>query len=1053
MKKVYKSLIQTTVLLVFLGYSFMIFAQDRNVSGIVKDETGNPMPGVNVIIKGTSSGTASDGDGKYTLSVSSNAILVFTFVGYTTAEVPVGSQTTVDVQMSPDATSLSEIVVTGYASQTKKDLTGSVGVVKASELVQIPSSNIASQLQGRVAGVTVSGDGRPGQTAKVRIRGFGSFQNNDPLYVVDGVPTQDISTINPNDIESMNILKDAGAASIFGSRASNGVVVITTKRGVSSGVKVSYNMYIGSQDPGKGPDNLLNASEYGQLQWLVYKNDQFDGTIDADNNGVLDSEVHPIYGSSANASPSFPSWAGDTDWYGAITRNARIQNHDISLSGGNENSKFYAGINYFDQQGIVITNYAKRYAARINSEFKIKDRITVGENLTVTGRGGFQVLGNGNEGSPVANVYAIQPIIPVRVTQDIAGLSHNFVTGEYGGGGISARLGNGGNPVADLERNSRDRAMDVRVLGSIFMDVKIVEALSFKTNFGGSFQNGYGTNWTSSTYERAENIATANYSENAYYNTDWVWTNTLTFNKTFNAHKILAVAGYEAVKYGMGRGLNSARAGYYSDAFSFRTVSNGAQNLSPTSYFNTPTTLVSYFLRADYSLQEKYLLSATVRRDGSSRFGESNRYGVFPSVSAGWRLSEEGFLAGIDAISDFKIRGGYGTMGNQLALDPANQYFLYGGGTDQTNYDLNGSGTGSLQGFRPTRIGNPDAKWETNVTTNVGFDAGFLNNKFQVAFDWYTKVNKDLLYNPTLPGTAGAASQPYINIAEMKNSGIDVQLTYKQNFSPDLSFEGNLIFTTYNNEIVKVADGVDYFGIGGSRIGGFTRNEVGQPMSSFYGYQVIGLFQTSAEVSGAPTQDGAEAGFFRYANIDASDNAITADDRTFIGNPNPAFTYGLNLTVKYKDFDITGFFYGSEGSDIFNYNRWWVDFWPSFQNQKSKDLLYNSWTPTNTGATTPKASNKSNFSNNTQSVSYYIEDGSFFRMKNLQIGYNAPKALTSKIGLSNARVYIQGVNLFTITKYSGLDPDVNNGDDRNFGVDQGNYPLVKTYTIGLNIGF
>ena len=1025
---------------IMLFTSTALIAQERSVSGTVSDETGTAMPGVSIAVKGTSSGTVTGTDGRYTISVQDGqSILVFSFVGYANSEITVGDQTTINVQMNPDIVSLSEIVVTGYASQEKKDLTGSVGVVKTTDLVQIPSSNINSQLQGRVAGVTISGDGRPGQPAKVRIRGFGSFQNNDPLYIVDGVPTQDISTINPNDVESLTVLKDAGAASIYGSRASNGVIVVTTKRGSSSGIKVNYSMYYGFQDPGKSPDFLLNTQEYADLQWQVYQND---GTY----------EVHPIYGNSWDASPTLPSWAGNTDWYSQITQNAKIANHDISLSGGNQNSKFYAGLNYFDQDGIVITNFTKRFAARFNSEFKIKDRITVGENFTVTGRTGLGVNGNGNEDSPISRVYMIQPIIPAVVSENIGGISHDFVPGEYGGTGIAVRLGNGPNAYADLVRNEEDRNTDIRLVGSAFLNAKIFEGLDFRTTFGGTVQNGYNTNWTGSTYERSENIATPSYNENAYYNHDWVWTNSLTFNKTFGSHKLLAVGGYEAVKYGIGRNLSATRAGYYSDVLSFRTLNNGAQILAATSGYNTPTTLVSMFLRADYSYSDKYMLSATVRRDGSSRFGESNRYGVFPSVSLGWRVSEEGFMAGIDQISDLKIRGGYGTMGNQLAVSPQNQFFLFGGSASDSNYDLAGAGSSSLQGFRPTRIGNPDAKWETNVTTNIGFDAGLLNNKLQVTFDWYTKQTKDLLYNPALPGTAGAADQPFINIAEMKNTGIDIQLNYKQRFSSDLSFDGTLTFTTYKNEIVKVADGIDYFAAGGSRIGAFNRNEVGQPVSAFYGYIVDGLFQSSGEVESAPAQDGAEAGFFRYRDVNG-DNQITQDDRAFIGNPNPDFTYGLNLVVTYKSFDITAFFYGSQGNDIFNYNKWWLDFWPSFQNQKSTDLLYDSWTTENPNGSVPKASNKSNFSTNTQSTSYYIEDGSFMRLKNLQIGYTLPQNVIQKVGLSTAKVYVQGLNLFTLTKYSGLDPDLNNGADINFGVDQGAYPLVKTFTLGLNLGF
>ncbi|MEK6781237.1 MAG: TonB-dependent receptor [Bacteroidota bacterium] len=1041
MKKVYNNLKRSMLLLVWLASSHSLFAQERVVSGSVKDENGNGMPGVNVIIKGTSTGTATDASGQYRVNVADGqAIVVFSFIGYVTKEMAIGTQSTLDVQMDLDVQTLTELVVTGYATQEKKDLTGAVGTVKTKDLIAIPSGTVTSQLQGRIAGVTVAGDGRPGQAAKVRIRGFGSFENNDPLYIVDGVPTQDISTIVSNDIESMSVLKDAGAASIYGSRASNGVVLITTKRGTSSGVKVNYDMYVGTQDPGKGPDFLLNAQEMADTQWLVYDND------------ATPTETHPFYGLSSNPNPTLPPWAGDTDWYKTITRSALIMNHDLSLSGGNDKSKFYGGFNYFNQEGIVVTNFSKRFSGRFNSEFKVHDRVRLGENLTITGRTGKGVEGNQTEGSPVSNVYAIQPIIPSIITIPVNGISHNFVPGEYGGTGIAPRAGNGANPLAELNRNADDRASDLRLIGSVFMDIKIVDALSFKTTFGGTYQTEYNTDWTGSTYERSENVATPSYNENARFRQDWVWTNTLTFSKTFGSSKLNAVAGYEAVKYGIGREMSATGAGYFSDAVSFRTLNNRASIQSVSGDYFTPTSLVSTFLRADYSYSDKYLLSATVRRDGSSRFGADFRYGVFPSVSAGWRISEESFLSGVDVISDLKIKGSYGTMGNQLALSPQNQFFLFGGAVGDSNYDLNGAGSSALKGFRPTRIGNPDAKWETNTTINIGFDAGILDNKFQLSFDWYTKNTNDLLYNPRIPGTNGAADQPFINVAEMKNTGIDLQLGYKQVFSSDLRFDASFVMTTYKNEILKIAEGLPFFDSGTSRIGPFNRNIVGQSMSEFFGYQVEGLFQSSAEVTGAPTQAGAEAGFFRYANIDNSNNVIDPNDRTSIGNPNPKFTYGLNLGVTYKNFDITTFFYGSQGNDIFNYNKWWLDFWPSFQNQKSKDLL-NSWTPTNTGSTTPKASNKSNFSTNTQSVSYYVEDGSFMRLKNLQIGYTMPKSLISKIGLSTARIYAQGINLFTITKYSGLDPDVNNGDDRNFGVDQGNYPLVKQYILGVNIGF
>ncbi len=1038
-------------LMFLLLFGFAIssaYSQERTVSGTVIAEGEGALPGVTIVLKGTAQGTVTSIDGKYTITVPGpDAVLVFSFIGFSEQEIPVGEQTTIDVTLESDVTSLDEVVVTGYASQKKQDLTGSVGVVKAEELVQMPQGNVTQQLQGRVAGVVITQDSRPGRGAKVRIRGTGSFQNNSPLYVIDGVPGGDINTISPNDIETLTVLKDAGAASIYGSRASNGVIVITTKKG-SDGMSVNYNMYMGTQLPGDGPDNLLSSTEFADLQWLVYKND---GT----------AENHPIYGPSSGA-PKMPTWAANTNWYDEVTNNAMIMNHDISLSGGNKTSKYFASLGYFDQDGTVIKNWYKRFNARFNSEFTIKDVVTIGENLNLTHRSDNGISANGSEGTALTNVYRSQPIVPVIWNSGtFNGLSHTFENGDWGGTGIAPRLGNSSNYVADRTRDADDVWQALNLMGNVFADVKIMEGLKFKTSFGGSAYNWYSTNWGSSTYERSENRATDSYAESSGYGYNWSWTNTLTYDKQFGDHSILAVAGYEAVKSGIGRSVSASRAGYFSDAFTYRTVSNGANLVSGTSSYNTPRSLVSQFLRADYNFNSKYYASATVRRDGSSVFGASTRYGIFPSFSAGWRISEESFLDGVDWLTDMKIRGGYGTMGNQLAVSTANQFFLYGGSPSTSYYDLNGTTNSSLQGFRPTRIGNPDAQWETNITTNIGLDLRLLDNKFEVVFDWYSKQNVDLLYRPEIPGTAGAASAPYVNIAEVKNTGVDLQFIYRQKWN-DFSFEANATFMTVNNEIINIAEGVDYFDSGGSRIGSFNRNMVGHSMGDFWGYNVLGLFQSDSEVSGAPTQDGAEPGFFRYEDnngVDADgeltgepDGEITPADRIFIGSPHPDFTYGLNLAFEYKNFDMTLFFYGTQGNEIFNYNKWWVDFWPSFQGQKSTDALYNSWTPTNTGATVPKASNKSNFSTNRTSNSYYIEDGSYLRLKNLQIGYTFPKANLGKV-FSSARIYVQGVNLFTVTKYSGMDPELASFNDTSPGVDLGNLPATKQFIFGVNLGF
>jgi TonB-linked SusC/RagA family outer membrane protein len=1023
--------------------SGIILAQEKTVTGKVTAEGEGAIPGVNVTVQGTTIGAMTGLDGTYSLRVPGpNAVLVFSSVGYVTQAITVGSQTVINVNLVSDVQALQEVVVTGYTQQRRRDLTGAIATVEPAKLTAVPTANVSNALQGRSAGVTVLGDGRPGETAKVRIRGFSSFENNDPLYVVDGVPTQDISSLNPNDIQSISVLKDAGAASIYGSRASNGVIVVTTKRG-GTGAKVSYSMYYGYKDPGKGPTNLLNTQEYANLQWLVYRND---GTA---------PEVHPIYGLSSNASPTIPNWAGDTDWYAAITRTAMTQNHDLSLSGGSENSKFFASLGVNLDDGIVIYTDAKKYTGRFNSEFTFLDgRIKVGENLSLAYRTNHGVSNN-DEGSPIQMAaYRTQPIIPVIMTVAVPdGLSHAFVPGDWGGTGIRPRLGQSENVVASRTRAKDDNNWGVNVIGSGYIDVKILQGLNFKSTLGGQFNNGYWMGYSYKTYERSENNATNGFQEGAWYNSQWVWTNQLTFDKSFGDHKILAVAGYEAVKYGIGRDSYGQRAGYFSDDVLYRTLSNGATIITANSNLYTPTTLVSQFLRADYSFMDRYMLSATVRRDGSSRFGSKNRYGIFPSFSLGWRAKDEAFLADVAWLSDLKFRGSYGTMGNQLAVSPMNQFFNYGGWPSLSFYDINGTGTSSVQGFAPTRIGNPDAKWETNVSTDIGFEAAFLNNKIGIKFDWYSKQTKDLLYNPELPGVAGAADRPYVNIASMSNKGVDVELSYRNQWG-DFALEATGVLTTVNNKITKIAEGVEFFdsGIIGGRINGVpSRNMVGHSMSEFFGYHIIGLFQSAAEVDAAPEQTGAEPGFNRYQDTDGN-GKIEPADRTFIGNPNPDFTYGLNLDLKYKNFDLAAFFYGSQGNEIFNWNTWWIDYWPSFQGQKSKELLYESWTPTRTNTRVPKASNKSNFSTNNEITDYYIEDGSYLRLKTLQLGYTIPQSVTSKLKINSIRVYLQGVNLFTFTKYSGLDPEIG-GSDLNFGTDMGNYPLVKQYLVGLNVNF
>jgi TonB-linked SusC/RagA family outer membrane protein len=1022
----------------------ILFGQERTITGRVTAEEEGPLPGVNVTVQGTTIGAITDINGSYSLRVPGpESVIDFSSIGYVSQSITVGSQATIDVVLVADVQALQEVVVTGYTTQRRRDLTGAVGVVETDELTAVPTGNLTSQLQGRASGVTVIGDARPGEAAKVRIRGISSFEENDPLYVVDGVPTTDISYLNPNDVETMVVLKDAGAASVYGSRASNGVIVVNTKKG-SKGVKVTYDMYAGVTFPGAGAtDDVCTAEEYADLQWLVYAND---GTV----------ETHPVYGDSSNPSPTMPQWWIDngsksTDWWDEVTRNAVKTNHDLTLSGGTEKARYFAGFGYYDEEGIVIYNYAKRARGRFNSEFSIlNDRVKIGENMTLAYFRGNGV-GNLGEGSPInQTTYRLQSIIPVKWSgPDYTGLSHTFTEGDWGGTGIASRLGNSGNTVAGLWRGKDNWNQRMELLGNLYVDIKILNGLNFRSNFGGGFSNRYEINYGWATYESAENTGSASFNEQAEWGSNWIWTNQLTFDKVIGDHKINAVAGYEALKTGIGREMEAERGGYYTDAVSYRTLTNGASINTAISTLHTPTALVSMFAKADYGFKNKYFVTATIRRDGSSKFGPDTRYGIFPAFSAAWRISEEPFLAGLSWLSDLKLRGSWGTMGNQLSLRSENQFYTYGGDATRNYYDLNGAMTSSLQGFRPTRIGNPDAKWEAAVKTDVGFETSLLNDRITFVFDWYLNQTKDLLYQLDLPGSGGAADAPYVNIAEMQNSGFDIELGYRDNFG-DIGFDAKLNVTTVNNEITHIADNVEYFDQEGgtTRIGAAHRNMVGHPMSSFFGYKVIGLFQDQAEVDASPTQDGAAPGFFKYQDTDG-DNAITPEDRVIIGNPHPDFTYGLNISLSYKGFDLNTYLYGSQGNEIFNWNRWWIDFWPSFQGQKSKKLLYESWTPDRTDTDVPMATNNANFSTNQTVCSYYMEDGSFLRMKNLQLGYTLPSSVLSKINVKSLRLYVQTVNVFTLTKYSGMDPELG-GDDRAFGSDTGSYPNVKQVIFGLN---
>lgn len=1046
-------------------------AADITVSGVVTAyEDGSPIPGVNILVQGSSTGTVTDIDGEYKITVDENATLVFSAIGFTTEEVPVNGRSVIDLSMVADIQSLTEIVVTGYSTQERRDITGAVSTVTAEDITAIPAGNAEQQLQGRVAGVTVITSGAPGSGSLVRVRGFGSFTSNAPLYIVDGVPIGDIAFINSNDIETTTVLKDAGAASIYGSRASGGVVIITTKKGKAGEMKITYDGSYGTQVPDDGYD-MLNPRETAEATWIALRNSDL---VD-DYTG---NPVHSQYGSGPNPVLPYyilPAGAGQgdvdlglynadpdsyygiyranhegTDWYDAITDPAPIQNHTLGVSGGSDNSRFYVGLGYYDQEGVVRNTYLRRYTLRANTEFTIKDRIRIGENFQVSYREspGFNNL---NEGNAISHAYRQNPLIPVY---DIMG---NYA------GTRAPGFNNPQNAVANQDRSKDNKGFNTIIFGNVFAEVDVLEDITLRSSFGGGFGNFHNYNFTYRSFENSENNATTTFNEASGYSYNWVWTNTVQYRKEFDIHKIGVLAGVESNVIGAGRTIGGGRLNYFSTDPSFWTLNAGDPS-GLTNFGNATegTRLISYFGKVDYGLLDKYLLSATLRYDGSSNFSEEEQFGLFPAVTAAWRLSEEDFLANTTWINDIKLRVGWGKMGNQ-AIPEGNAAGAFAANAQFSAYDINGSSTSALPGFYSTRVGNPFGTWETNTTTNVGLDATLFNNSLEIVVDVYDKATSDLLYNPERAGIYGYLGQyPYINIAEMENKGVDIQVIKKGRVASDWSYEADFTFSHYKNEILAVSSGSDEFpgpSDGSTRIGTFTLNRVGHSISSFYGYEVAGLFQTQAEIDaldeaaeGGTFQDNAAPGRFRYTDVN-NDGRITPDDRTIFGDPNPNFTYGLNLKVGYKNFELEAFFYGSQGGDIVNYTRWFTDFYSTFQGSAlSERALYNSWTPDNPGATTPILEDASNFSTSGVANSYYMEDGSYFRARNVQLGYNLPDGVLERYGIEKLKVYVQATNLFTITDYSGLDPAVS-GVDTNFGVDYGNYPFVKQFLVGVNLAF
>ncbi|MGM1054734.1 MAG: SusC/RagA family TonB-linked outer membrane protein [Bacteroidota bacterium] len=1064
------------VLISFLLFQINVFAQEGDIivrGKIIDADSGMPVPSANVVEKGTSNGVMTDFDGEFNIEVPADAVLQITYIGYSTIEVPVNGQTEMTISFSPEASSLDEVIVVGYGTQRKVDLTGAVSVVDMEAMTRQPSPQVAEQLQGQASGVTVTSSGQPGEAPQVRIRGINTFGSSNPLYVVDGVPTMDINHINPNDIANMQVLKDAGSASIYGARAANGVIIITTKKGTGE-LSVNYNGYYGSQRVPQGNVyDILSPQEHADLRWRAMQNTNPGEQITdrqygsgaqptlpyyilpaGASQGEVDESLYYVdpYYTDSGAVGSFNQIIRanqeGTNWFQEIFNPAPIMNHDFSVSQGGEKGNFLFSLSYIDQEGTLKNTFLERYTARVNSQFNITENFRIGENIAVaiSDANRIDVIGENS----INMAYRQQPIIPVY---DIMG---NFA------GTQAPSLGNARNPVAELERNKNNLARTSRIFGNIFAEIDFLDVFTARTSFGGNFSNTNGQAFLYPTYENVENTTYNQLTEYANTGYNWTWSNTLQYQQTFNdLHSLSVLLGTEAY-YNQYEEIVGVSQGFYSFDPSYVSLSTGS-GTQTNSGFYTEDALFSVFGRLDYTYNDKYLLGATIRRDATSRF-TNPRHGWFPSISAGWRISQEDFMENVNWITELKLRGGYGVMGNQSNVDPANAFTTYGSSRTSSYYDITGSNNSLIEGFQRSRIGNPNAKWEKNINSNIGIDASLFMSRLQLTADYYRKDVVDLLYNPELTGTAGVSTVPFVNIAEMTNTGFDLSASTFANITPDLKLNSKLTFTTYNNEIVNIAEGVSYFDQEARRFNGsaIVRNAVGHSVGQFHGYKIVGFWNSQEEVNAANQtaqtatgnpdaqyQSGIGLGRFRYADIDG-DGIITGDDRTFLGDPNPDFTAGLNIELTYKNFDFSLFLYGVYGNDIWNQVKWWNDFYSSFNGAKSSTALYDSWTPTNQNATAPIQETGGSFSTANVPNSYFVEDGSYIRAKNVQLGYSIPNNVLERFGVEQLRLYVQAANLFTITNYSGIDPELT-GTSTAFGIDEGAYPSPRQYLVGINL--
>ena len=1025
---------------VLLSVSMLMYAQTE-IKGTVVDTKGETIIGATVMEKGTSNGTITDFDGNFTIKVKEGAILVFTYIGYQTAELP--AQQDMKVTMKDDAEVLQEVVVTGYTTQRKADLTGAISTVSVDEMAKQNENNPMKALQGRVPGMNITADGNPSGAATVRIRGVGTLNDNDPLYIIDGVPTKaGMHELNGNDIESIQVLKDAASASIYGSRAANGVIIITTKKGKDGKVKVNFDGSIAASFY-TNKIETMNASEWGRAYWQASVNDglnpsnnnlgyNYDWSYDAKGNPVLNGMTMNMY-LDENASVR----AGDTDWFKEITRTGIVQQYNLSVSNGSERGSSFFSIGYYDNQGTIKDTYFNRLSARANADYKlIKDIVVIGENFTVNRTRGVDA-----PGGVLEHTLEFNPNFPIYAEN-----------GKYAQalGAYSERE----NPLSMIDNTKDNKYTQWRMFGDVHLSITPFKNFMIRTTLGMDYTQKEQRFFTYPIPNGKVMRTDSAVEGKQEHNMRWMWNAIATYNLEIGKHRGDAMIGTEINRqdYKMYSSKRYELAILNTD-YMWPSAGAGRQLAEG---FGDGFSLVSFFGKINYTYDDKYLASFTIRRDGSSRFGSSNQYGTFPSVSAGWRISQEKFMESTKGwLDNLKLRYSWGQTGNQEISNTA-RYTLYkavistglwGSGQAGTSYDILGSNGGYdlPNGYVRNQRGNDDIKWETTTQHNIGLDFGILGNEIYGSFDWYNKKTKDILLLMDGIAAMGEGAVQWINAGEVKNNGWEFTVGYRHALPNGFSWDINGNISKYSNEITKLPETVAAKGTYG---GNGVKSVVGHAMFSQVGYIYDGIFKSQDEIDNHAIQEGAGLGRIRYKDLNG-DGRITEEDQDWIYDPTPAFTWGLNISLQYKNWDLTMFWQGVQGVDVdCRGYKSQTDFWANsainvpYLNKGVRVL--DAWSPSNPDSNIP-ALTTSDTNNEGRVSSYYIENGSYAKLRTIQLGYNLPKQVVSKLYLDRIRLYASAQNLITIksSKFTGVDPE-------NPGF---NYPIPLNLTFGVNVSF